>query len=256
VGIRRALVAPAIPAQGRITENGRLVGAGIATPIDIAARFSGSGCDLSIPDTRNDDDMDAALAWFGEGPSRLLVGAAGLAAALARHLAPGGSGPVLEAFAAPMLLAIGSRDPITLAQVDALRARRSVAEVKAPGGCIAGPRPTDGVVLLQLVQGGTEGHASEVGARFARTAADLLHEAGTRTLFACGGETADGILGELAAGVLMVEGELLPGVPVSRMSASGRALRLVTKSGGFGGADTLIAVVDAAEDEGRRAPPL
>jgi uncharacterized protein YgbK (DUF1537 family) len=79
-----------------------------------------------------------------------------------------------------------------------------------------------------------------------------LNEARVRTLFACGGETADGILGELAAGVLMVEGELLPGVPVSRMVAGWREMRLVTKSGGFGGPDTLVAVVDAADGRGGR----
>ena len=252
-GIRRALVAPAIPAQGRIIESGRLTGAGIAAPIDVAARFAGSGCDLTIPDTRNDADLDAALAGSAGRAPALLVGAAGLAAALARHLAPGGRGPRLDPFPAPMLLAIGSRDPITLAQVDALRAGRRVAEMRAPGGSLAGPRPAEGVVLLHLVEGGTAREPGEVGARFARAAAELLSKAKARTLFACGGETADGILGELGAGVLMVEGELLPGVPVSRMVADGRDMLLVTKSGGFGGPDTLIAVVDAAD--GRETAP-
>ena len=249
-GIRCALVAPAIPAQGRTAEDGRLVGAGIAAAIDIAERFEGSGCGLTIPDAQSDGDLDAALAGVVDGAPTLLVGAAGLAAALARHLAPGGSRAPLDRLATPMLLAIGSRDPITLAQVEALHARRRVGVVEAPGGRVAGRHPADEIVLLQLAGASVELEPGELGARFARTAAELSDEAGALTLFACGGETADAILGELAVGVLCVEGELSPGVPVSRMVAGGRAMRLVTKSGGFGGPDTLVSVVDAAGGAG------
>ena len=71
------------------------------------------------------------------------------------------------------------------------------------------------------------------------------------TLLGCGGETADAILGALGVGVLEVEGEILPGVPVSRMVLDGRTVRLVTKSGGFGDADALVAVVAAADGHGK-----
>ncbi|PJN95521.1 hypothetical protein CNY89_07990, partial [Amaricoccus sp. HAR-UPW-R2A-40] len=67
-------------------------------------------------------------------------------------------------------------------------------------------------------------------------------------LFGCGGETADAILGVLGVGVLAVEGEILPGVPVSRMTVDGREIRLATKSGGFGGPETLVSLVDAAAE--------
>ena len=49
-GRTRALVAPAIPAQGRAVVGGRLTGAGVAMPIDVAATVSGIGLSLYIPD--------------------------------------------------------------------------------------------------------------------------------------------------------------------------------------------------------------
>ena len=45
---------------------------------------------LKVPDTRDDVDLDAALERVSDGTPALLVGAAGLAAAVARRLAPGG----------------------------------------------------------------------------------------------------------------------------------------------------------------------
>jgi uncharacterized protein YgbK (DUF1537 family) len=66
------------------------------------------------------------------------------------------------------------------------------------------------------------------------------------TLLACGGETADAVLGALGVGVLRLDGEILPGVPVSTMLVGGRPMQLVTKSGGFGGPDALVSVLDAA----------
>lgn len=51
----------------------------------------------------------------------------------------------------------------------------------------------------------------------------------------------DAILGEIGVGCIRVEGEVLPGVPVSSMMAQ-QPLRLVTKSGGFGPPETLLLV--------------
>jgi uncharacterized protein YgbK (DUF1537 family) len=47
--------------------------------------------------------------------------------------------------------------------------------------------------------------------------------------------------------MLRVEGEILPGVPVSTMFVGGREVRLVTKSGGFGARDALVAVAGAVD---------
>ena len=239
-----ALVAPAIPAQGRTVERGRLTGAGVETPIDIAAAMTGSGLELQIPDTRDAGDLDRALAVALAGPPPLLVGAAGLAAALARRLAPGACVIPAPRLAAPLLLAIGSRDPITLAQLDRLAAT-GIPVTEAPGG--ACPTPGEGPVrVLRLVAAPGQAFDPHVaGARFAVDVARHVTDGAVRTLFGCGGETADAILGALGQGVLRIEGEVLSGVPVSSMLVGGRKLQLVTKSGGFGDATALLSMADA-----------
>jgi uncharacterized protein YgbK (DUF1537 family) len=255
-GIGRAVAAPAIPAQGRATERGQLVGAGVATPVDVAAALAGSGLAVEVPDAESDADLDGVVAAALSGPPTLLVGAAGLAAALGRHVRPGQRAAPPARLSAPVLFAIGSRDPITLAQVEALRAA-GVDEIEAPGGELSRPprTPMPETLLVRLVAGSGAFDPERAGARFGRSVGELLASRSPGTLFACGGETADAILGGLGVGVLEVEGELLPGVPVSTIVVSGRDLRLVTKSGGFGGPDVLLTVLGAAgggrEERGR-----
>lgn len=246
-GLTRGLAAPAIPEQGRLTEGGRLTGAGVAEPIDVAARLAEAGLDLAVPDVADAGDLDRALAAaLAAGPA-LLVGAAGLSAALARRLRPGARAERVAALPGPILLAVGSRDPITLAQVAALRASGRAVEILAPDGAPSAQVPR-GAALLRLTAGDGPFRPETAGPRFAESAARALRASGAATLFGCGGETADAILGALGVGVLAVEGEILPGVPVSRMAVEGREIRLVTKSGGFGGPGALVSLVDAAAE--------
>jgi uncharacterized protein YgbK (DUF1537 family) len=142
-----------------------------------------------------------------------------------------------------MLLAIGSHDPITMEQVGALRPA-GIAEIAAPDGEMSAPVDGD-ISLVRLVPGGGPFDPVRAGARFAADVAQTM-EARVHTLFACGGETADAILGRLGVGTLDVEGEVLPGMPVSTIYAHGRNVRLVTKSGGFGTPDSLVALVGSS----------
>ncbi|HWT24826.1 MAG TPA: nucleotide-binding domain containing protein, partial [Solirubrobacteraceae bacterium] len=59
-----------------------------------------------------------------------------------------------------------------------------------------------------------------------------------------GGETAVHVARALGARGLLIEDELEPGVPVSRLLGP-RAYRVVTKAGGFGGPATLVRAVEA-----------
>ena len=251
-GIGRAVVSPSIPAQGRATQSGQLSGAGVASPIDVAAIFAGAGVRVEVPDAATDADLDRVVTAAMSGNPVLLVGAAGFAAALARHLRPGERPSPVGNLPAPLLLAIGSRDPITLAQLDALRAA-GVQELPAPGGRVE--VPTGGIrqdaLLLRLVTGGDPFAPLRANALFAASASEFAKSAGVGTLLACGGETADAILGSLGVGILEVEGEALPGVPVSLMVVGGRRTRLVTKSGGFGAPDALARIVTMTADTGR-----
>jgi uncharacterized protein YgbK (DUF1537 family) len=59
-----------------------------------------------------------------------------------------------------------------------------------------------------------------------------------------GGETARAIARSLGASALLVEREVLPGIPQGRLLGGARAgLAVVTKAGGFGGEDALARSV-------------
>src|SRR5690606_17200328 len=99
--------------------------------------------------------------------------------------------------------------------------------------------------LVQLTDG-ADAVTGEAAARaFAAEVAALAHAMQPRTLFASGGETADSVLWELGIGVLAVQGEVLPGLPVSTALRAGESLAVVTKSGGFGTPTTLVGLLGA-----------
>lgn len=240
-GISKAVVSTAIPSQGRLVRGGRLAGFGVVHPIDVRAVFAQSGANLDVPDAETDADLDRIVAASTAGNPPLFVGAAGLAAALGRRIGEAGKVFVPGPLQLPMLLAVGSHDPITLAQVHALRSA-GIEEIAAPDGEIAGQIEGD-VSLVRLVPGRAPFDPPRAGAGFAAGVARAIGVR-VRTLFACGGETADAVLGQLGVGTLDVVGEALPGMPVSTIYAHGRKLWLVTKSGGFGTPDSLVALVE------------
>ena len=224
------VLCPAIPELGRPVRGGMVTGAGVARPIPVAD-VAPPGAET--PDAADDAALDAIVARAA--PGTVLAGARGLAAALARQIALAAPRPGADRLLpAPALLAIGSRDPVTLAQVAALEA--SVARIAAPDGAVpaavlalAGAR----AALLQMTDGGAG--AASAGPRFARGVAALLPTLDPATLFACGGETADAVLGAAGIDVLDVLDEIAPGVPICR----GGGRTIVTKSGGFGGPQLL-----------------
>ncbi len=128
---------------------GRLAGAGVAAAIDVAATVAGSGLAIEVPDIRVDADFDAPLQRALDGPPTLLVGAAGLAAAVARRLTRGAPAVPSPRLAAPVLLAVGSHDPITLAQVERLAACGTATISTAPDG-VCGPLAGTGAALVRL----------------------------------------------------------------------------------------------------------
>uniref|UniRef100_A0A2A3JN53 Four-carbon acid sugar kinase nucleotide binding domain-containing protein n=1 Tax=Alloyangia mangrovi TaxID=1779329 RepID=A0A2A3JN53_9RHOB len=230
------VVNPAIPRLGRCCLGGAVTGAGVDTPIPVAPRL---GRALTVPDTRMPEDLAKQLPPQLDGA--VLVGAAGLAETLAERLWPEPLPNAPLPLAHPALLAIGSRDPVTLAQVEALR---DIPVRAAPNGAYS-LDPTDAahpLLLIRMTPGAEVISGAEAGAAFARTIAAAQARLKPATLFACGGESAAALLAELDVGQLDVLGEALPGVPVARC-ASGEGFTLVTKSGGFGAPDCLVKLV-------------
>jgi uncharacterized protein YgbK (DUF1537 family) len=227
------LVVPALPEFGRLVRGGAVVGHGVAQPIDIAGLLG--AVQAEIPDVETPAQMRRALAGAAKGA--LIVGARGAALALAAEMGLQGAVPASPGL--PMLICVGSTDPITLAQVAHLRGNLAeLQDVAAPDG-VATAAPAPGVTLVQAVPGaGATG--AEVAGALAETLAPLAREAATLVL--TGGATAEAVLARLGVTVLDLQGDLLPGLPLSRAGQ----WQIVTKSGGFGDESTLSLLAKAA----------
>lgn len=228
---RPVLASPAIPRLGRFVTQGAVTGFGIDQPIPIAPHLC---CAAIIPEVGHDADLDAALP--ADLSATLYVGAAGLAEALARRLSSRVE-QTINRLPLPALLAIGSRDPVTLAQV----AAAPVTPVSAPNGEVPA-LPDAELTLVQLTQGAAPQDGATVAERFAQGIAAVMRRTPPRTLLACGGETAHAILRELGITALDLLGEALPGVPAARCPST--ALVVLTKSGGFGPPSLLADLVN------------
>lgn len=228
------IVAPAIPAFGRTVHNGFLSGFGIEKSIDIAEIVRLDSCNLSIPDTSNDVDLDRIVK---QSDRATLVGARGLACALSR-LEPH---PVHK----PKLLtglsaaAIGSRDPITISQIENLD-RQQVSILEAPAGQLDSyNKPTKNTLIRAT------GAAQSDPLKVAETLAKSFKPFADRcdNLIISGGATAEVVLRQLGVTILHLEGELLPGIPVCKAGN----WRIATKSGGFGAPDVLAKLLQIPE---------
>src|ERR1700733_14866191 len=120
---RRIVLAPAVPAQGRLTRNGLQMLAqpsGDAVLIkNITAELERHGvssrdvdCEKVFLDAESDADLDAIAKRYANEPATLWCGAAGLARALAQQ-PPRIARPLNQ----PHLVIVGSRHPVTLRQV-------------------------------------------------------------------------------------------------------------------------------------------
>ena len=227
----QTLICPAIPRLGRFVKNGLLVGEGVDTPIavtDIADLPETCGIDAATQ-----QDIEAAISGFAD--DGLFVGAAGLAEALASKIAPDPRTDAMPAPEAPALFAIGSRDPVTLAQLGTFNI------VGAPNGIVPEPAALrEDVKVIQMTPGETVISGQEAGDLFADGISKWIAQTKPRTFLGCGGESAAAICARLNIGILQVLGEVLPGLPMSKSIGSGDHLYIITKSGGFGSKDTLV----------------
>ena len=240
LGARRIIAAPAIPTMGRRVAGGMLTGDGIAARIDVASRI---GVSAAIPDTANERDMDELVA--DAGSNVLWVGARGLAFALARTA--GRPEPQPFRLTPPLVIINGSRDPITVAQIERLRALTPV--VDAPDGAVPAIAEAKLPLVLSISDGGGGLSGDAAGIRFCDGANRLLSALMPRSLLVAGGESCNSILDRLGIRSLQVAAELRPGLPVSHAVAPWGNLQLVTKSGGFG-TPSLLAEIFAEADSG------
>ncbi|MBB5042143.1 four-carbon acid sugar kinase family protein [Shinella fusca] len=240
VPFRSALVAPAIPAFGRVVRNGHVQGFGVETPISVAERLGRHAARARIPDTMTAQDMAAALDLAIEDGVDLLIGARGLAEALAERMAGDVAPRAAEIPAGRGLFVIGSRDPITLAQIEALRAAVDPRYLPAPNGRLPGAvRDAGAITLVQAVPGATAATGQAVSLALAESVCPALTE-GASTLLLSGGATAEAVLSKMGITRFRLMGECLPGLGLAH--AEGHCI--IAKSGGFGGPETLKEIAE------------
>jgi D-threonate/D-erythronate kinase len=196
-------------------------------------RFAGTGGRVLAADAETDADLSVLASAGLEGPV-LLAGSAGLAVALAARLPAGGlkerEAPPLR-LRRPMLVVAGSAHPATRAQIGRL-GRREDLDVLAPPASDGADDPA---------------RRRATAARLAAAARARIERWRPGTLVLTGGETAIAVLKALGAGGLRLAGEIEPGVALGALVGGPFAgLGLVTKAGGFGDAETLVRVWEAA----------
>jgi uncharacterized protein YgbK (DUF1537 family) len=260
-GLPTALVCPAFPAQARTVVHRQLLVAG--TPVDRTAvgrdpDFAVGGADIvaalavtttrrvewrSLPavrqgrlslnapgivvtDAETDADLDALVAAaLAEVVPPLLVGSAGLAAALARRLGLTAPPPAI-ATGLQWLLVAGSQQPATQAQVE--RVAGSGARVlTAPPAHIT--------------------NRQAVAADLARRARKIIENEPIDLVAVTGGETAVALYHELEADRIELEGAPVPGLALGWLCRGDDwRLRTITKAGGFGDPDLFGRLIPGA----------
>ena len=248
---RRIVLAPAVPAHGRVTRGGlQILARASGDPVlikDIEAELERHGAssrassEIVVLDAENDSDLDAIAERHATESETLWCGAAGLARALARE-PPRPARPLKK----PHLVIVGSRHPVTLRQIEAFGAARPdcVAPMSVDPGFIGRVRTTletfgTCVVLPDLPSGLTETEAADRILQGLRLLSGRLPPLGGLTVI--GGETFAALCRVLKATRLCVDGEFLHGVPASRIeSGLFSGTFCASKSGAFGEPDWLL----------------
>ncbi|RYC13984.1 four-carbon acid sugar kinase family protein [Ciceribacter ferrooxidans] len=248
------VIAPAIPDQQRFTKAGMVVGRGVDTPLSIGAVFGRTALPLTIADAASDADLDGIVRahdWM----TTLAVGARGVGAALARLL--GHEREQKSTLFVPTgrtLFAFGSRDPITAAQIVRLEESRWLRHVgDAPMGEIMDDPASIALPALFRCTGAIEADGAGVARRFAAGLQSVIDRTKPDMLMLGGGDTALAVLDRLGIELVRPQGEIEPGIPWFEVTGTdGRTFRCAVKSGGFGTADSLLALVA----ESSRVPHL
>ncbi len=230
-----AVITPAFPALKRVVEAGflRVLGTSPFAPVEVARRLRWQGAEPCVHvrpellreaiesgtrfvsvDSICDEDLDELVRVGLQSRGRVLwAGSGGLASALARTLLPCAREGVTKREPAEIVLfCLGSDHPVTVRQQEELVAARPEHRVL---------------------------HAGRAGL----TLESLSPRPGALVL--SGGDTAALVCRTLGAHGIVVEDEILPGIPHGILAGGVYdGLAVATKAGGFGEPRALIQVAD------------
>lgn len=267
-GRRLLVVAPAFPAAGRVTRGGiqyvhgepvdvsvyasdpvhpartaRLldlidpaIGPARVVPEDADAaqlRDAARQARTLVLDATTQAALDQRVAQLWTHGSCLWAGSPGLARALAVRCGAAAAGPARPPRARRVLVVIGSANPASRAQGEALRA--AGAQVAHRADEIA----ADAGLACLMAPGSPQADPAAVLAALARQATLALARHRFDGLIATGGDTLAALLDALAIDTFTLTCELAPGFPAGTAACAGRQLAIAMKAGGFGGPEAL-----------------
>jgi D-threonate/D-erythronate kinase len=258
------IIAPAFPAQRRITRDGRqwaavhgsdewqLVGPDLAAQLE-AIGFSVSNCGagdrapvgVSLWDAETIEALQQIVAAGQRLPGRMLwCGSAGLAEAMA------GAEPLhIEAITSPLLALVGTDHPVTQRQLSEVKSHRVVfdPEQVVSIAAVEAQLQKGAAVVTVRMPAALDRHlaASRIGESFTNLLARLPQPG---TLFVTGGETLSHVCAALGAEALEVQGEIEPGIPVSVLKGGKwDGVRVISKSGAFGNEGLIWRLISLAQ---------
>jgi uncharacterized protein YgbK (DUF1537 family) len=211
------------------------------------------GAELLVADALDETDLQTVLdAALRALPDALLCGSAGLVGTLAAYMAHQ-SIPYNEAsicpVAGPALLVIGSGSAMAQRQIAYLQ-QHGLAAAFEHTALLPAELTGDIVLRLAAPPPGTpmDGPAArQLAAQLAAAALPLIDAIQPGLLVLSGGDTAISVLARLGVTHLLVQRELLPGVPLTQgVDAVGHAQAIVLKAGNHGDEAALAAVLARA----------
>ena len=223
----RIAFVPAYPALGRTVRDGRVYVDGVPVHLTSFARDAlnpvtdslvshvlGSGLDCDVFDAETDSDIERAVdRILSDTRYRIVAGTAAIADALAARMDLEREPPADFPKVHRCLIVNGSLHEASARQVEFAQAH----------GCAS----TAEEARWRILEGGE------------------LRGGEYQVILVFGGDTAFSIVKQFGSPVLWPIGEILTGVPVSKMSGSN--LHLITKAGGFGEADVICRIKGALE---------
>lgn len=223
----------------------------------VAGAIAAATAPFLVCDSVTDDHLASVAAGAARsGVSLFLCGSAGLAAAMPGALSLTGSaepyptGPAGHA----VLFVSGSRHPATqkqlgnlpVAQLQLDATRLILGETGWASGHAARHLSAGDHVALTVAEGEIiPGASEEIAARLAGHVLAAVSKVRPALVVATGGDVAMAVCRALKAEALRLEVEVLPGVPASTLVGGPYdGLWIVTKAGGFGREDALVAVLE------------
>lgn len=193
--------------------------AGAAALIDWLARSSKG---IAIVDAGSLPEIDELVTLALGATDVLMAGPASVVGSVARISCPGSSGARLPEplLPTPILVVCASLHPVSRAQI----AKVAQAGVE--------------VVTSSLIRGAD---SEIVAAEVAERAHRLIAERGARSVILVGGDTAEAFIGD---SVVRVFGSIGVDVSLGEARIRGTLLRVASKPGGFGTANTLVDLVN------------